>query len=202
MKVYLFTYNRPQMLEQTLRHLALYQIEPTIFHDGVTHPFRGKQGFWQTFDEALKDAQQSDDDFFLFMPDDFQEIDINRIKGIHQKFKHSPYVYNIINDGRFESWLPFKKQQPNKGTERVGYCDGGFFCNRSALQATKYRIKQPPFDWVKNPNLSSGIGRSLTFDFKNGNVPMYIPTDSLAIHGDHESQMNPEERLIHPLISK
>jgi len=57
-------------------------------------------------------------------------------------------------------------------------------------------------DWVKNPNLSSGIGRSLTFDFKNGNVPMYIPVDSLAIHGDHESQMHPEERKRNPLISR
>lgn len=204
MKVYLFTYNRPKMLKATLKHLKSHGIEPTVYNDGVDFPHRGKEGFWQTWDECLKDASKvKNEDLFLFMPDDFENIDIERIKQIHESFKGKPYVYNIINDGRHESWVIFKKQKPINGTERVGFTDCGFFCNRRALEATLWKVKPIPKErWIKNPLASSGVGRYLTIMFTNRKIPMYKPEKSLAYHGDHESQMHKEERKINPLISK
>jgi len=202
MRVTLFTYDRPRMLNATVEHLASHGITPIIYNDGVTHPFRGKQGFWQTWDEALKACQKSDEDFFLFMPEDFQDIDIERIKELHEEFKDKPYVYNIINDGRHESWLRFQRKQPINGTEEIGFCDCGFFCNREALEATKWRIKQPPASRWKTEGMSSGVGQQLTTMFTNYRVKMYKPVKSLAYHGDHESKMHPEERKRNPLKSK
>jgi hypothetical protein len=190
------------MLKQTKAHLKSHGIEPIVLHDGITFPFRGKKGFWQTWDEVLKECEKNPSDMYLFMPEDFEGIDIERIKQIHQEFKRNPYVYNIVNDGRHECWLRFQRQQPKNGHEEVGYCDGGFFCNREALKLTKWRIKQPPESRWNNPNMSSGVGMQLTHAFKNGRVKMYKPVESLAYHGDHESQMHKNERQRNPLISK
>lgn len=202
MRVTLFTYDRPTMLKQTLNHLESYGITPVVYEDGVTHPFRGKQGFWKTWDEALKACEKCDDTFFMFMPEDFLDIDIDRIKEIHEQFKSRPYVYNIINDGRHECWSRFPRKQPVNGHEEVGFCDGGFFCNREALSATKWQMKQPNPIRFKDPSISSGIGQYLTFAFTNRRVKMYKPVESLAYHGNHESKMHKEERKKNPLISK
>lgn len=202
MRVYLTTYNRPKMLMETVKHLERFDIIPIIYNDGITHPHRGKQGFWETWDEILKDAEKNPSDLYLFMPDDFKDIDIERILELHEEHKHEPYAYNIINDGRFECWLQFQRQQPKNGTEQVGFVDCGFFCNREGLSKTKWRIKQPPKERFENPNMSSGVGMQLTHAFTNGKVKMYKPVKSLAFHGDHESQMHPNERKNNPLISK
>lgn len=201
-RAYITAYDRPEMLKQVVERFQEFDIEPIIYEDGVTHPHRGKKGFWKTWDEILKDCKENEADMYLFMPDDFLDIDIERIKEIHNQFT-KPYVYNIINDGRHESWVRFTKQQPINGHERVGYCDGGFFCDRSALEATKWRIKEiHPKRWALNPNLSSGVGEQLTKAFTLRKVPMYVPEKSLAYHGEHESKMHPDERKNNPLVSK
>ena len=202
MRVYLTTYNRPTMLMATLKHLWSFNIEPIIYADGVTHPFRGKEGYWETWDEILKDCEKNPSDLYLFMPEDVLDIDIERIKEIHKGFKGEPYVCNIINDGRHESWVRFQKQQPKNGLEQVGFTDCGFFCSREVLQKTKWRIKQPPATRFNNPNMSSGVGMQLTNIFTTYKIKMYKPTNSLGYHGDHKSEMNTEERKRNPLISK
>lgn len=202
MRVYLTTYNRPQMLEATLKHLGSFGIEPIIYEDGVTHSFRGKEGYWETWDEILKDCEKNPSDLYLFMPEDFQDLDFERVIEIHSKLKKNPYVFNIINDGRHESWGIFQRQQPKNGIEEIGFCDCGFFCNREALAKTKWRIKQPPASRFLNPAMSSGVGMQLTHAFKNGRVKMYKPVKSLAFHGDHRSEMHPNERKNNPLKSK
>ena len=192
------------MLSDTLKHLASHGITPIVYHDGVDFPHRGKEKFWMTWDEMLKDAHQHKDvDLFMFIPDDFENIDIERIKEIHQEFKGRPYIYNIINDGRVEQWTPFKATPPKNGHQRVGFTDCGFFCNRRALECTKWKVKPiDPARWKKDPKASSGVGRYLTLTFTNYKIPMYKPVKSLAYHGDHESVMHPEERKNNPLISK
>lgn len=202
-RLYLTTYNRPEMLHSTLVYLRSYGLEPIVYEDGVTHEFRGKQKYWMTWDEILKDCKDNPADLYIFMPEDFEDLDYYKILELHERFKANPYVYNIINDGRYQSWTRFLQKTPIDGTEEVGFCDCGFFCNREALEVTNWKVKPiDPNRWEVNPNLSSGVGEYLTRTFSNYGVKMYKPVKSLAYHGDHESMMNPEERKRNPLISK
>lgn len=200
-RAYITAYDRAEMLKQVVERFREFDIEPIIYEDGVTHPHRGKKGFWQTWDEILKDCKENEADLYIFVPDDFLELDIEKIKQIHNEIG-KPYVYNIVNDGRWQSWGYFRKQQPINGHEIVGYCDCGFFCDRGALEETEWMIKQPnPKRWDRNPNMSSGVGQYLTGKFMH-TVTMYKPVKSLAYHGDHESKMHPEERKKNPLKSR
>lgn len=204
MFITLFTYDRPEMFKETVRHIissghCLFK----TYEDGVDFEFRGKQGFWKTWDEALYEAEAYHETLYLFMPDDFQNIDLNKIKELHEDFKNEPYVYNIINDGRHEQWTRFLKKQPINGTEQVGFTDCGFFCNREALEAIGFYMDEVPKSWFEQgENMSSGVGYQLTKRFNKAGVKMYKPVKSLAYHGDHESKMHPNERKKNPLISK
>ena len=206
--IFIFSYEREEMLTQVLSNLSDY--EPIVIDDGssffipncIRYEHEGKQGFWKKWRDAFEMCKKSDDDFFMFMPDDFLNVDMDRILSLHEQLKDKPYVYNIINDGREWSWLPFKGVQINEHTMQIGFTDCGFFCNRKALEAIDFKIDPvDPRRWKNNPNLSSGVGQKLTKSFTLKGVKMYKPMKSLAYHGNHESKMNPEERKINPLIS-
>ena len=201
-RAYITAYNRPKMLASVIDTLHANGIVPKVYEDGVTHPFRGKEGYWQTWDEILKDAEKHEADLYLFIQDDVLNVDIDKIKDIHNQLNSQPYVHHIINDGRHECWLKFQKQKPIDGMEKVGFTDCIFFCNRGALEVTKWRIKQPPLSRWKHPGISSGVGQQLTTIFTNYKISMYKPVESLGYHGDHESEMHPEERKKNPLTSK
>ena len=148
-RVYIFTYEREEMLCKVVEHLNSFNIDPIIFDDGSKyktnlpnynrHEHRGKQGFWRTWDDVLRDAKLHEADMYIFMPDDFQEIDIERIKQMHNELK-KPYVFNIINDGRTMQWVRFKPIK-RMGYLQVGFTDCGFFCDRLALEKLEFKIK-------------------------------------------------------------
>lgn len=208
MFISLFTYDRPKMLEQTLNHLRdntglLTTIN--VFEDGVTFPYRGKKGFWVTWNEALKECDNYGlkKEIYLFMPEDFLDLDLDRLQEIHERLKDKPYVCNIINDGRHQQWMAFPKQEPVDGLERVGFTDCGFFCNREALEKIGFWMEEPPKGWFKQgEDISSGVGMMLTKRLAQAKIPIYKPVKSLAFHGSHPSKMHPNERDKNPLISK
>lgn len=209
--IVIFTYNRKDMLSKMLEHLK--DFNPLVIDDGSNYEIDhfnkirfgngGKRQFWMRWDCALRECKHSKDDFFLFTPDDFENINMKEIKRLHDKFKGSPYVYNIINDGRDMSWNRIEPVQIDSETLKVGFTDGGFFCNRKALEKLSFEmrpISTRRFDI--DPFCGSGIGHQLTFRFNRSGVAIYKPIKSLAYHGDHESMMHPELRKIEPLISK
>jgi len=191
------------MLTKVVSDLNSYGIIPIIKDDGSTyknnlpqyfrHTHRGKEGFYITWDEILKDCKDSEAELYLFMPDDFLDIDFNKIKQIHETF-NTPYAYNIINDGRSGMWTGIMEAKTDKGI-MCGMVDCGFFCNKLALDSIGYFMEKE-YDLT-----SSGVGKSLSRRFLKARVPMYKPVKSLAYHGDHESKMHKEERVINPLIS-
>jgi hypothetical protein len=211
-KTFITTYEREEMLTKTVEHLNSHGIIPTIKDDGSSYPInlpqyfrhkhRGKIEYWITWYEMLVDCYNSDAELFLFMPDDFQDLDVHTMIALHYQFNSEAYVYNIINDGRTKEWINQEPRQIDDNTIQVGFTDCGFFCNREALQALKFHIDQVPPIRFREPNISSGVGQQLTMRLNKKRVNIYMPVKSLAYHGAHESKMHKEERKRNPLISK
>ena len=203
------------MLTKAVEHLNSFGIIPIIKDDGSTydiklpnyfrHAHRGKKEYWKTwkemFNECGKDEPQ---DLYIFMPDDFQDLDVDRVRSIHRIFtKEGAYVYNIINDGRTKEWTGIKEQKYSKTETKVGFTDCGFFCNYETLKKLRFDMLSILDSWwLKGDNVSSGVGRQLSARITQLQIPIYKPVKSLAFHGEHESKMHKEERIKNPLISK
>lgn len=175
---------------------------------------QGKRNFWKQWARALEYCKENPADMFVFMPDDFQNLDIDLAVFLHKSIVggsgkyapgQKPYAFNIINCGRTACWTPMHKHSKNVGGVKVsgvGFVDCGFFCNPSALGVLNYNIQEVPASWFDSPAKSSGVGMQLSKRFYTAGVSMYQPVKSLAYHGDHESKMHPHERKRNPLISK
>jgi hypothetical protein len=209
----IFSYNRPDMLLEALKPLGGWVSDYVILDDCSPYKMmgknviqnkvrEGKKGFWKQMDKAFKWAKESNCDWFVFMPDDFLNLNTERIECLMNNVKE-PFAFNLIFDGRVNQWIPF---EPTKVFEidaiEVGYCDGGFFCSRNTLELLSFEMLPVEDSWFNRPNKSSGIGRQLTERMRAKNVKLYCPVKSLAYHGTHESMMNPEERKLNPLISQ
>lgn len=205
-----FSYNREAMLSDVLETLKDEHV--VIIDDGspfeidhenfIKFPHGGKPEFWRRWEFALSVCKKSKFNRFVFMPDDFLEIDVTRIKKLFEEFERRPFVYNIINDNRPTCWNNIKPKPFNSDTLRVGFTDCGFFCNRKALSSIGFNIQPIPLSRFKTKGVSSGVGFQLTKRFLKASVPIYKPVKSLAFHGEHVSQMHKSERLKNPIVSK
>ena len=206
MHITLFTYDRPKMLKQTKDHIlsnCTLEDSLNIYNDGVTHEHRGKKGFWKTWNEALIACKEQQENLFVFMPEDFIDLDFKRLRKIHERLNGEPYVCNIINDGRHQQWRGFPELPIKDGLQQIGFTDCGFFCNREALEQIGFWMEEPPKGWFElMPNISSGVGMMLTNRLAKKGIDIFKPVKSLAYHGNHESKMHGEERTNNPLISK
>jgi hypothetical protein len=209
------------MLLQAVKHLDKFNEEVVVLDDNSSFDmnpyleyadfFRsdkklGKRGYWLQWRTSFEIAQESEDDLYIFMPDDFERLDYDKIKQIHNNLKSRAYSCNIINDGREEC---FRRFEPIDLTidgidfKQIGFNDGGFFCNRATLEILKFRFDEiSPARFVGDTAISSGIGQQLTTRMRNNGIFMLLPVKSLAYHGEHKSIMHPIERIKHPLISR
>lgn len=207
----IFTYNRPDMLQQTSGHMMALIDDVLVLDDGSPYNISGgqvmqfkhggKKMFWRQFDRAFKWCKKQDADYFIFMPDDFLDLDLERVKGLIPTLP-TPFAYNLINDGRDVCWVNKRPRPHGKESIRIGFCDGGFFCDRKVLELLDWEFPPIPEAWFNTPTKSSGIGWMLTQLLNSHNVAIFKPVKSLAYHGDHDSQMHPNERKKNPLISK
>lgn len=222
--IIIFTYNRHDMLASLVNECK-GQDDVLIIDDESNYDFSlleglasdnvkalrfrhcGKEGFYKLWDFALGQCEESADQFFMFMPDDWSRIDFPEIERLQQTIemirgKHSAYVCHITNDGRPPQWGAGAHSQFSTDLEDVDWVDCGFFCNRAALDYIGYEMAIIPAARFKHKDISSGVGEQLTRRFRLAGVPMFRPYKALAFHGDHESVMHPEERKRNPLISK
>lgn len=212
-QIYITSYNRPEMLQSVLDHLDEYDVNISIYDDGSDKPLDdervvrlahgGKENYWKVWAKMLHNAETNLADLYIFMPDDFQALQVDRIKELHHRYKHTEYIYNIINDGRTKQWVGLEPFDVDEHTTRVGFTDCGFFCNRPALHKLGFYMKQTPTRWwEQGENISSGVGMMLSERAHRQRIPIYLPKTSLAYHGDHDSMMHPQERKNNPLKSK
>jgi len=211
---FIFNYQRKDMLLALLCELkAVRNLTYTIIDDGsdyclnesnmIRFPHEGKQGYWKRWDSALAMAKHMRHvDMFVFLPNDFSRINIQAMIKHHLRFCTRDYAYNIINDGRTQSWNKVELRKIDADTNRVGFCDCGFFCNYNALYKIGFHMTPVGEEQFFKPENSSGVGKQLTRRMIKNKVTMYLPTKSMAYHGDHPSVMHPEHRKQTPLISR
>jgi len=200
MLVVVFTHDRPEMLKNTIREVGGDLI---LCND---EDWSGKRNFWKKWKFAVEFCKDSDEEYFLFVPDDFKNYDLDMIKRLTmQGWDNHLFAVNLSNDGRSHCWGGFGTGQPsfNVGEykfDEVGFVDCGFLTNKHTIE--RLTIDEVPEGWFNRPDKSSGVGHQLTKKFRSFGVKMITPTPSLAFHGDHESKMHGEHRKDIPLISK
>jgi len=215
-----FSYNRPDMLRNVIEHVSAHGdvvviddksdfnmhevcLDDTTVYVAPEH--RGKPGYWQQWVKAMEYAKEHTGTHVCFMPDDFLDIDIERLKNTIAALNNThKYCINLINDGReqcFNHYEPRPKKINMEPFKQIGFVDCGFICNHAALKFINYTIKNPGVNYQTNPQMSSGVGNQLSRNFI-GDVNMYLPERSFAYHGNHASMMHPELRKTQPLQSK
>lgn len=194
------TYKRSKLLLRLLKELQGEQIiciddgsdydpsEHLQYCDYYRTPHRGKQEFWKQWQIMFDIAQESEDDEFIFLQDDLYNVDL---EGLRQVETPDKYALNVMDIGPDRGWSP------------TGYVDCQFKTNRQTLDAIGWFIK--PVDkirWEFRPQMSSGVGQWLSTQFYRNNIPMILPDQNYASHGDAESKMHTDLRKEEPLIAK
>lgn len=212
------------MLKQVILHIEsqMDQIDNLDYHvidDGsdfdvrkIVDPDRltkfrhgGKKKFWTKFHHAFSICQQSEHKSFVFMPDDFLELNVSLLSRISVLWRGKPHCLNLINDGRDSCWGLWPNitsgpiQFDGVKLKEVGFCDCGFLTNIESISGMM--IDETPESWFNRKDKSSGVGYQLTNKFRKRGVPMFKPLKSLAFHGDHESVMHGAHRTIVKLKS-
>jgi hypothetical protein len=212
--VFIFSYNRKEWLINTIEELK--EFNPIVLDDGsdfeidypnfIKYPHEGKKGFWKKWKDALYLASQSNDEFFMFVPDDYSKYELKTILRIHEAFKTKPYIHHIAVDNRKFCWSNQQDIPLSSVRFRSYFVDCQFFCNKLALDKMGYDFKPIPQEWwdleSKHGSLSSGVGKQLSFNINKAGIPIYKLHRSLAYHEGHtDSQMHPELRKKQPLKS-
>ena len=165
----------------------------------------GKLNYWRHWDGALYMCKRSTHKDFVFMPDDFLDLDIDALLNLSDCWEGLYYSMNLINDGRVNCWGSHRMgikpiAYKNRLIQEVGFCDCGFMTNRKVLESLE--IKKPFYGWFDQPDKSSGVGYQLTKQMRALEVPMLSPDKSFASHGLHDSVMHGDHRKEITLKSK
>jgi hypothetical protein len=202
--IFIFSYNRKEMLESLISELETKNCDVMVIDDGsdfivkhankIVFPHQGKLFHWKRWNAAFQVAKEIQHKYFGFLPDDFSNVNLDFV------FPTNPCVLNVVNDGRLQNW---NKIQPIDfgGFYKVGFTDCGFFCQRESIERIEFYVSKTLLQ-NKREFASSGVGLQLTNRFNRIGIPIFTPKKSLAFHGDHESKMHPKLRKIEPLISK
>lgn len=206
----IFSYNRDKPLLKTLKelhgHYNLIVIDDGSEYDYSEHskycnyiryPHTGKKEFWIKWNTAFKLCRSTEHERFIFLPDDYENYDIERINSTFN-LMGDKFACNVTNVGWEQSWTPIKKQPCGiEGFWRVGFIDHGTITTRKVLEALNFEVKRVSNTHFRK-NTSSGVGKQISTRLYRLEIPMYKPVKSMASMQDIESQMNKEERKRNP----
>ena len=220
------TYNRPEFLKKLLDDINLnkkdYKILIAIFNDGsnveydlkeytVTkfdiYPNMGKKRYFNVINKTFEFVKTVESKYFIYLPDDIRLVDnfFDETKRLYDSIDSRKKIcLNILTDDRIhrENW-GYPKGIDLGEYYKTQWNDLCFISEKKFFEELEYKIHNIPLTrWVKNPNLSSGVGHQITDRLNKKRFFLYHTKKSMVIHGSHESKMNYSERLKTKILTK
>ncbi len=168
----------------------------------VQSPVRnGKHGYhnWmRTIHQMQRDAPGH---YFICLPDDYRLCEDFFDKAIDLwESIEDPHKVTLacIRDHRSDEhnscWNPIRAHEVGRVIE-TGFVDGTYIAERRYLKMLHYGMpKVHPKTWDWNPARGSGIGQVISVQLHQAGLKMYSPQESLVVHTDSPSRMNPAAR--------
>lgn len=219
------TFNRSSMLYSLINQIKSqkknYKILIIVFDDGSSenykfddpfvkyikfYPNYGKKRYWKVTDTIFKYIQKINSNYFIQIPDDveivenFFELLTNTYEGINDPDK---ICLSFLTDSRVfrHNWTSFDTQDMGN-VYKTQWNDLCYFSKKNFFETLNFTVDPiSPSRWVRNPNLSSGVGQQISLKLKGLNKNMYHTKNSLVSHGTHESKMNYQERINLPITT-
>ena len=171
----------------------------------------GKYEYWKLCTYAMNEIAKSPHfDYCVKLDDDGRLVDrfFDRCINIWESIKDAKKIcLNFRLDSRegqkvWTGVLPKKEIHNNIKVYRSQWVDMDFFVTMKFFMALNWRISKPTYARWHNPYASSGTGRDISTRLAKYGYNLYLTTQSLVQHDDHDSHMNLSERARHPLITK
>ena len=162
----------------------------------------GKTNHWKLVTSVYEHVRVSPAATFFQFPDDIRLCDdffTQALSRWHTISDPKKLAMNLLRDSRAEGlcWTPVRPQDAGHVLQ-VGWIDGLFVACRDYYEQLAYRAPEVENIWAKNPLRGSGVYEKVSCAlYQVGNF--YCVKESLVVHTDVESEMNPEARRQAPL---
>ncbi|MGS1095893.1 glycosyltransferase family 2 protein [Aquamicrobium terrae] len=185
---------------------------PNIAHIALSRsPNFGKKRYWELVNRFFRSAVHLKPDLFYYLADDVQLVkgffskSASLWHAVPDKYKVAMHLLLDQREGS-ACWTAFDPITIETGEGAVyksQWVDMLMMFDRTFLEALKFEIQPVSLNrWISNPLASSGVGQQISHRLHEQQRSMYLVTDSLLIHEDEPSVMNPEERLANPIVSR
>lgn len=220
-----------RLLSQINTEAAKYDVSVHLYDDGSSEPAcvewntypniaslsvsrsanHGKKRYWQLVNRVFASMRVIDADYFYYLADDVQlvpkffERTIRLWEGIPDAHKVSLHLLLDQREGKpcWTKYQPHFVDTPVGKVYKSQWVDMLMMFDRRFLEELEFRIDPvDPHRWDNDPHLSSGVGMQISRRLHQKRRSMYLVTDSLLIHEDEPSVMNPEERRRTPIVSR
>lgn len=221
-RVIITTFNRPRSLFRLLVDLAEeHARDVRIYDDGSTAnygdaramaqeqgwhfetvPHYGKARYWQLLAYIYHQERANPAEWYYFLPDDVRLCHrFGERSRLAWAAASAPITLNLLRDSGRDgkpNWTGVLPRVLNPRVLETGWVDGAFMAHRRYLEALDFNVPQVPEDWQR-PGRGSGAFRGITLELHQKGLRMCQVTQSLVVHAEGPSVMNPDHRGAEPL---
>jgi glycosyltransferase involved in cell wall biosynthesis len=170
----------------------------------------GKAGYYKTVSRLFSLVQKTKYDYYFMIPDDMMPADnwLEKSISLWESIDHSSKIcLSIYSDAsRFmlPCWSQFQPQMISDDIILSQWMDLCFMATYDFFDKLAFQIPDPEIDYQEQPLMSSGVGRYISRNMNGMRQLMFHTVKSLMLPMDEsqKSQMNANERAIHPKINK
>jgi hypothetical protein len=171
----------------------------------------GKASYWLLCTYAMNEIRNNPNyDYYIKFDDDgrLEERFFERCINIWKAIRDSKKIcLNFRLDSRegkrvWTNIRPIRRTFNGVDVYKSQWVDMDFFTTYTMFKRLDFFINPPDSKRLRNPLSSSGCGRDLSLRLHRMGYHLYLTTESLVRHDDHQSMMNPKERARTPLTTK
>lgn len=216
--VIITSYNRPKSLQlltdELLRQncdIVIFddrsKIRPKLFNDHVkvviNDSHRGKEEFWKTYNDIFAYCKEHEYDYYIILPDDVEPCPdfIEKAKAAYDQAGCICLSLLLTNRSFWHgmSRWGMKNVLPRDWGYLSHYFDCEGIMKRDFFEALNWQLT--PMVHSGNPYRSSGVGLQITKRLQSLGKRLGHVKQTLLTICEEKSQMNPEERIKHPMYA-